>query len=76
MTKWRITEITHYPGTKKESKNYLVEKRFLGFLWWYDPFDDGMYDDGYFGSFDAALEAINDVITSPGTRKVVWENKV
>lgn len=43
MTKWRITEITHYPGTKKESKEYLVEKRFLGFLWWYDPFDDGMY---------------------------------
>ena len=26
MTKWRITEITHYPGTKKESKEYLVEK--------------------------------------------------
>ena len=73
MTKWRITEITHYPGTKKESKEYLVEKRFLGFLWWHDPFDDGMYDYGYFGSFDAALEAINDVITYPGTRKVVWE---
>lgn len=71
MTKWRITEITHYPGTKKESKEYLVEKRFLGFLWWYDPFYD-MYDDGYFGSFDKALEAINDVITYPGTRKVVW----
>ena len=59
MTKWRITEITHYPGTKKESKTYLVEKRFLGFLWWYDPFDDGMYSDGYFGSFDKALEAIS-----------------
>ena len=40
MTKWRITEITHYPGTKKESKKYLVEKRFLGFLWWHDPFVD------------------------------------
>ena len=73
MTKWRITEITHYPGTKKESKEYLVEKRFLGFLWWNDPFDDGMYDNGYFGSFDAALEVINDVITYPGTEKVVWE---
>ena len=72
MTKWRITEITHYPGTKKESKEYLVEKRFLGFLWWHDPFDDGMYNDGYFESFDEALEAINDVITYPGTRKVVW----
>ena len=73
MTKWRITEITHYPGTKKESKEYLVEKRFLGFLWWRDPFDDGMYNDGYFESFDEALEAINDVITYPGTEKVVWE---
>ena len=73
MTKWRITEITHYPGTKKESKEYLVEKRFLGFLWWHDPFDDGMYNDGYFGSFDEALEVINDVITYPGTEKVVWE---
>ena len=73
MTKWRITEITHYPGTKKESKEYLVEKRFLGFLWWYDLFDDGMYDDGYFESFDKALETINDVITYPGTRKVIWE---
>ena len=73
MTKWRITEITHYPGTKKESKEYLVEKRFLGFLWWHDPFDDGMYNDGYFESFDEALEAINDVITYPGTEKVVWE---
>ena len=73
MTKWRITEITHYPGTKKESKKYLVEKRFLGFLWWHDPFDDGMYNNGYFESFDEALEAINDVITYPGTEKVVWE---
>ena len=73
MTKWRITEITHYPGTKKESKEYLVEKRFLGFLWWRDPFDDGMYNNGYFESFDEALEAINDVITYPGTEKVVWE---
>ena len=73
MTKWRITEITHYPGTKKESKEYLVETRFLGFLWWYDPFDDGMYDNGYFGSFEKALEEINNVIQYPGTEKVVWE---
>ena len=73
MTKWRITEITHYPGTKKESKEYLVEKRFLGFLWWNDPFDDGMYDNGYFGSFEKALEEINNVIQYPGTEKVVWE---
>ena len=46
MTKWRITKITRRPGTIKETTTYLVEKRFLGFLWWYDPFDDGMYTDG------------------------------
>ena len=73
MKKWRITEITNYIGTKKETKTYLVEKRFLGFLWWYNPFDDGMYSDGYFGSFEKALEEINNVIQYPGTEKVVWE---
>ena len=73
MKKWRITEITNYIGTKKETKTYLVEKRFLGFLWWYDPFDDGMYSDGYYESFEKALEAINNVIQYPGTKKVVWE---
>lgn len=70
MTKWRITEITHYPGSKK--KDFL------------DSFGDMIHlmmvcmmmvcmMMGIFGSFDAALEAINDVITYPGTRKVVWE---
>ena len=73
MTKWRITKITRRPGTVKETTTYLVEKRFLGFLWWYDPFDDGMYSDGYYGSFEKALEAINNVIQYPGTKKVVWE---
>ena len=73
MTKWRITEITHYPGTKKKVRNILSKKDFL------DSFG-GMIHlmmvcmmMGIFGSFDAALEAINDVITYPGTRKVVWE---
>ena len=73
MTKWRITEITHYPGTKKKKvRNILSKKDFL------DSFG-GMIHlmmvcmmMGIFGSFDAALEAINDVITYPGTRKVVW----
>ena len=73
MTKWRITEITRYPGTKKESKTYLVEKRFLGFLWWYDPFDDGMYSDGHFASFDEALERVTDIIRYSRTKKIVWK---
>ena len=30
MTKWRITEITHYPGTKKKKvRNILSKKDFL-----------------------------------------------
>ena len=29
MTKWRITEITHYPGTKKKVRNILLKKDFL-----------------------------------------------
>ena len=30
MTKWRITEITHYPGTKKKKvRNILQKKDFL-----------------------------------------------
>ena len=73
MTKWRITEITHYPGTKKESKNYLVEKRFLGFLWWYDPFDDGMYTDGYFDTLAEAIERVIDILGYKETREIVWK---
>lgn len=73
MKKWRITEITHYQGTEKESKEYLVEKRFLGFLWWYDPFEDGMYSDGYFASFDEALETVTDLIRYHKTKEIIWE---
>ena len=73
MAKWRMVEIAHYRGTEKESRRYFVEKRFVGLLWWYNPFDDGMYSDGYFGSFEKALEEINNVIQYPGTEKVVWE---
>ena len=29
MIKWRITEITHYPGTKKKVRNILSKKDFL-----------------------------------------------
>ena len=73
MKKWRITEITHYRGTEIERKEYLVEKRFLGFLWWYDPFEDGMYSDGYFSSFDEALETVTDLIRYHKTKEIIWE---
>ena len=73
MAKYRIIERTYYPGTEKEYKSYLVEKRFLGFLWWYDPFEDGMYCDGWFDSYDEALRMANELIKPSTSEKVVWE---
>ena len=73
MTKWRITKITRQPGTVKETTTYLVEKRFLGFLWWYDPFDDGMYTDGYFDTLAEAIERVIDILGYKETREIVWK---
>lgn len=73
MTKWRITKITRREGTVKETTTYLVEKRFLGFLWWYDPFDDGMYTDGYFDTLAEAIERVIDILGYKETREIVWK---
>ena len=73
MTKWRITKITRREGTVKETTTYLVEKRFLGFLWWYDPFDDGMYTDGYFNTLAEAAESVNDILGYEEIREIVWK---
>ena len=45
MKKYRILEIECYGGRKV----YEVQRRFLGFLWWYnfnniDEYDTGIYD--------------------------------
>lgn len=45
MKKYRIIEHVGYGG----KKSYEVQKRFLGFLWWYnfnniDAYIDGIYD--------------------------------
>ena len=73
MTKWRITKITRRPGTVKETTTYLVEKRFLGFLWWYDLFDDGMYTDGYFDTLAEAIERVIDILGYKETREIIWK---
>ena len=73
MIKWRITKITCREGTVKETTTYLVEKRFLGFLWWYDPFDDGMYTDGYFNTLAEAIERVIDILGYKETREIVWK---
>lgn len=72
MAKYRITEVTFQPeGYKK----YLVQKRFLGFLWWYDPYDDGLYSDGYFDTYDKALETVTHHIAYKEEKKVVWTSE-
>lgn len=47
MAKYRIIERTH--PFQSYTRPFCVQKRFLGFLWWYDPLDDGMYSDGKSG---------------------------
>lgn len=75
MAKWRIREVTHYPGTKNERKKYFVEKRFLGFLWWYDPFEDGLYSDGECDTYEEALKIINKELTYKKSTKIVWTDE-
>lgn len=72
MAKYRITEITYQPGGKKK---YLIEKRFLGFLWWYDPYEDGMYSDGYCDTYEKALDLVTNRINYKEEKKVVWTDK-
>lgn len=72
MGKYRILEVTHHPSNKKE---YYVQKRFLGFLWWFDPFDDGMYSDGHCNTYDEALNLINNTVRYRREKKVVWTNE-
>ena len=51
----------------------IKKKRFLGFLWWYDPFDDGMYTDGYFDTLAEAIERVIDILGYKETREIVWK---
>lgn len=71
MAKYRIVEVTYPSGNKQ----YQVQKRFLGFLWWYDPFEDGLYSDGYCDTYEEAINLINNRINYKEYRKVVWTNE-
>lgn len=73
MANWRIKEVTYHPGTKDEYKKYYVEKRFLGFLWWSDPYEDGLYSDGECDTFEEAIRLINNTLIKKSTR-IVWTN--
>ena len=54
-----IKEITYYPGTKYERKSYFIQKRLFGFLWWFDPYEDGLYGDGRCSTYEEALKNCN-----------------
>ena len=56
-TEW--TKPTPYGEDKCVNTSYEVQKRFLGFLWWYNPLNiDGMTD-GHFDTMHDAQVAIN-----------------
>lgn len=59
MKKWRIVKVVEKAKSGKVlDSHFLVEKRFLGFLWWYDPFDDGLYSDGCCDTVDEAIDLL------------------
>lgn len=68
MAQYRIIKEEYAP------QPYLVQKRFLGFLWWYDPFEDGfLLSDGYCDTLEAAKQLIWIHKRKRGNRTVVWE---
>ena len=75
MAKWRIKEITTYPGTDHERKRYFIQKRLLGFLWWYDPYEDGLYSDGECSSYEEALKIVTRELEYKKETKIVWSNE-
>ena len=75
MAKWRIKEITTYPGTDHERKRYFIQKRLLGFLWWYDSYEDGLYSDGECSSYEEALKIVTRELEYKKETKIVWSNE-
>ena len=58
MKKYRIVQVTTF-----YSKEYYVQKRFLGFLWWYN------IEDLYFRTLEEAREALQALLYK--TKKTV-----
>ncbi len=70
MAKYRIIKRTH--PFKDYTRPFCIQKRFLGFLWWYDPLDDGVYSDGRFKTLGEAKQAIAE-LQQKERRIVIWE---
>lgn len=75
MVNWRIKEVTYYPGTKDERKMYFIQKRLFGFLWWFDPYEDGLYSDGECSTYEEALKIVTKELTCNEKTKIVWTNE-
>ena len=75
MANWRIKEVTYYPGTKYERKSYFIQKRLFGFLWWFDPYEDGLYSDGECSTYEEALKIVTKELTYNKETKIVWTNE-
>lgn len=54
MNRYRIKEIKCFSGRKV----YEVQKRLLGFLWWYNFIDDACWETGIFDTLEEAENAI------------------
>ena len=72
MAKYRIIERKH--PSQGYTRPYCAQKRFLGFLWWYNPWwyeplDDGMWK---FKTLGEAKQAIAE-LQQEEKRIVIWE---
>ena len=54
MKKYRIVKWEYFNSRVE----YEVQKRFLGFLWWWNWLDDGFWTDGCFKNIEDAKKAI------------------
>ena len=70
MSKWRIKSKTYCPapsfmygvsvrerGATLPKTSYILQKRLLGFLWWYNPDNFNEHTTGVYDSYDDAMIA-------------------
>jgi hypothetical protein len=63
MAKYRIVKETMYNKDGNElSTKYIVQKRLFGFLFWYDPFDDGYWSNGERETYKEAKELLESLL--------------
>ena len=63
MTKskqWRIKRISTQYSNMRTVTIYILQKRLLGFLWWYNPDNIDAYTTGWYDSYHDAEKAYQD----------------